>query len=301
MERKNREQLRAYFASHEIRLVALDLDRTTLHSDGRLAERTKEAICQVLRCGIHVAVISGRPRCSLPQDVLALEGVEYLLTSNGAAVYKRDSKTGTEARLHSWVLEAASVRRIMGFTRQEFLQGRLTYEAFVKGTAYAPEAYVMDPQAYGTPDYAVSYVQTTRTPVADFERFVRENEDSLDSLDLIIPEKDAFFDLGKKVRQEVGEIYMTSSMERMLEISHKDAGKGSGLRFLANALGCELASVIAFGDGDNDADMLACAGVGVAVANATELCLQQADYITARNDQYGVAQVLELLVSMVDM
>lgn len=300
MERKNREQLRAYFASHEIRLVALDLDRTTLHGDGRLAERTREAICQVLRCGIHVAVISGRPRCSLPQDVLTLEGVEYLLTSNGAAVYKRDTQTGTEARIHSWVLEAVSVRQIMELTRQEFLKGGLTYEVFVEGIAYAPEAYVTDPQAYGTPAYAVPYVQTTRIAVTDFECFVRENEDSLDSLDLIIPEKHAFFDLCKKIRQEVGEIYMTSSMERMLEISHKDAGKGSGLRFLANALGCELASVIAFGDGDNDADMLACAGVGVAVANATELCLQQADYITDRNDQYGVAQVLELLVSMVD-
>lgn len=131
MKRKNQEQLRAYFASHEIRLVALDLDRTTLHSDGRLAERTRAAISEVLRHGIHVAVISGRPRCSLPQDVLALKGVEYLLTSNGAAVYKRDPHTGAEARIHSWVLDVASVRRIMDLTKQEFLQGRLTYEVFV--------------------------------------------------------------------------------------------------------------------------------------------------------------------------
>ena len=92
---------------------------------------------------------------------------------------------------------------------------------------------------------------------------------------------------------------MTSSMDRMLEISHRDAGKGSGLLYVLQQLELDKNSAIAFGDGDNDADMLEQAGVGVAMANAMPLCMEKADYISKSNDEYGVAEVLELLIDVI--
>jgi hydroxymethylpyrimidine pyrophosphatase-like HAD family hydrolase len=50
---------------------------------------------------------------------------------------------------------------------------------------------------------------------------------------------------------------------------------------------------VAFGDMPNDLPMLAWAGHGVAVANAHPEVLAIAAEVTGRNDDDGVAQVLE--------
>ena len=55
--------------------------------------------------------------------------------------------------------------------------------------------------------------------------------------------------------------------------------------------------IAAFGNGDNDADMLSFAGLGIAVANASEKCLAAADYICPKNDEHGVAQTIEKLLT----
>ena len=75
-----------------------------------------------------------------------------------------------------------------------------------------------------------------------------------------------------------------------MEISHREAGKHSGVRFVTELLGLSPEAVAAFGDGDNDADMLAYVGCGIAVANASPACLAAADLVTGHHDEDGVAQ-----------
>ena len=50
---------------------------------------------------------------------------------------------------------------------------------------------------------------------------------------------------------------------------------------------------MAIGDGSNDLSMIQAAGVGVAMENAMEMLKEQADYITASNEQDGVAAAIE--------
>lgn len=52
---------------------------------------------------------------------------------------------------------------------------------------------------------------------------------------------------------------------------------------------------MACGDSLNDQRMLQLAGVGVAVANASEEIKETADYVTASNDEDGVAKAIEKL------
>lgn len=49
-----------------IRLIALDLDGTTLRSDGSLSGRTRQALRAAMDQGVHVVVASGRSFHSLP-------------------------------------------------------------------------------------------------------------------------------------------------------------------------------------------------------------------------------------------
>ena len=270
-----------------IRCVALDLDGTTLNSQGKLSERTRQAIRAVLERRIHVIVASGRPVSSLPEEVVGIPGIRYAVTSNGAAV--RDLETGEILREYKLTPEAAE--EILGLT-----EGMdVAYETFIAGIPYAQASYVADPVRYGAAATAVSYVRRTRKPVEDIRGFIRRHKEELDSIDVVIREgKEA---LWKKLETQVEDIYVTSSVPQLLEISYKEAGKASGVRFLLDHLKIAREHLAAFGDGDNDSGMLRLAGVGVAVANAVPGCLAAADRITGSNDEDGVAAELERILA----
>ena len=58
----------------------------------------------------------------------------------------------------------------------------------------------------------------------------------------------------------------------------------------------EQSDVIAFGDAGNDIDMIRFAGLGIAMGNASDDLKAVADFITATNEEDGVAKVLENFV-----
>ena len=118
----------------------------------------------------------------------------------------------------------------------------------------------------------------------------------LDSLDLVVPDQETKTHVWGLLKESVPDIYITSSVRQLIEISHRDAGKHSGVRYVAELLDLSPAQIAAFGDGDNDADMLAFVGCGIAVANATPACLAAADHVTVHHDQDGVAHgIYEIL------
>ncbi len=61
-------------------------------------------------------------------------------------------------------------------------------------------------------------------------------------------------------------------------------------------LGYHREEMIAFGDGHNDASMLAYAGRSVAMANAVDELKEQADEVTASNDEDGIAVIVKRLL-----
>lgn len=266
----------------DIRCIALDLDRTTLNGEGRLSPATRQALERAIAKGVHIVIASGRSFRSLPEDVVSLPGIEYAITSNGAAVYHLP----TGRRLHGYTLEPQSVERILTLTAGE----PVVYEAFVAGSAYADSAYVADPVAHGATPQAIHYIQNTRHPEADIRAFIRTHMMELDSLDLVVGNEADKTRIWAMLQRAVPEVYITSSVQQLIEISHRDAGKHSGVRFVTELLGISPGQAAAFGDGDNDADMLAYVGCGIAVENASPACLAAADYVTARHDQDGVAR-----------
>ena len=273
-----------------IRCIALDLDRTTLNAQGRLSPGNRAALEYAIGKGVHVVIASGRAFSTLPEDVLALKGIQYAITSNGAAVYELP----TGECIHRYTLTPRAVERILELTAGE----RASYEAFIRGEAYAAAAYVRDPVRYGATPEAVAYVQSTRHLVEDIRGFILDRRDQLDSMDIVVPSEAERQRIWTYLAREIPDIYITSSVQQLLEISHKDAGKHSGLGFVLERLGLERADCAAFGDGDNDADMLRFAGLGVAVANASKACLAAADLVTKSHDEDGVAYAIEKLLQI---
>ena len=276
----------------DIKCIALDLDRTTLNAQGKLSKANEEAIRKAVAKGIHVCIASGRAFDTLPQDVVSIPGIEYAITSNGAAVYRIQDKQC----LRSYVLTEQSVKKILELTK-DF---PVTYEGFIRGTAYAAKEYIEDPVKFGATEHAVAYVQSTRHLQDDIVSFLKQHDDELDSMDIVVKDEAQKQKVIEVLKAEVEDIYITSSISQLVEISYKDAGKRSGVKFITEYLGLNPKQVVAFGDADNDIDMLEYAGCGIAMENASNGLLAVADAVTLHHDRDGVAYALKNILKCID-
>lgn len=275
----------------DIKLIALDLDRTTLNAKSRLSEGNRAALERAIQNGVHVVIASGRPFRSLPEDVLSVDGIEYAITSNGAALWHLP----TGRCLHSFTLPPDTAETVLRLTADEY---RVTCEAIIRGDAYCDAAYLRDPERFGAVPEGIAYIRATRTLVEDMPAFLREHCHELESIDVIVPGAELRDRVMARLRPALPDVYFTTSAPQLVELSHRDAGKHSGLRLLTERLGLTPEQCIAFGDADNDADLLRWAGTGVAVANATPACRAAADYVTLPHDADGVAHALRELLGL---
>ena len=264
-----------------IRLVALDLDETTLRTGGNLSEYTRHALEEADRNGIQIVAASGRAFSALPKAVTDLPFVEYAIASNGANIY--EVKTGK--RVMAKFLEKEAAGRILDIAREE----GLLVEGFIDGVPYSQRNYVEDTDRLNRTGRNARYVQSTRRPVEDIFAFLRQAK-CLDSVNLLVEEQERKPAVRKRVEEEVKGIYLTTSADVLLETANKDAGKGPALRELAKMLRIDREEIAAFGNAENDIDMIRFAGTGIAVANAAEEVRAAADEVTESNDEDGVAR-----------
>ena len=156
-----------------VKLIALDLDRTTLTSDGHLSEANKRALSGAIKRGVHVCIASGRAFDTLPEEVLNVKGIEYAITSNGASVYRiADRKC-----IKSYILKPQSVDNVLSVCKQY----PVTYEAFIRGCAYAAKEYIDNPVKYGATGINNLYVIFDRDIVIGgfVSRYLLEYEENI--------------------------------------------------------------------------------------------------------------------------
>ena len=93
-----------------------------------------------------------------------------------------------------------------------------------------------------------------------------------------------------------GQFEVSGSASTNIEINLKGVSKAAGLAEVATTLGIKPNEIVAVGDSFNDLAMITWVGFGVAMQNAEEIVKKTADYITASNEEDGVAQVIKLLL-----
>lgn len=266
-----------------IKLIASDLDGTLLTDKKELSPETRKALTMAVAQGIYIVPTTGRSFESIPDMIREYPGIEYLITANGGAVYSAKEKK----RVYQCILRPESVEAAIAVRKRE----NLVMEVVVDGIPYAEEDYVRDPLPYLATEYGAKYIKATRTPVKDILQFATDHADELDSISFVCSYEDRNR-LYTSLEDEIPDIYVTSSVSNLLEIGHKDAGKGRTLRWLLDRLGISPEEAMAFGDADNDSSMLEAVKYGFAMGNATENCKRSAAYVTGTNEEDGVAKAI---------
>lgn len=270
-----------------IKLIALDLDGTTINNDRKISKRNRAALQKAAEQGVNIVIATGRPFSALPADVFEIEAIRYVLTSNGASITDlAENKTFYENCLSSLATE-----RSVSLLRQY----PYIIECFVKGIAYIDGAYYRQVERSGKSFRDVEYILTTRNPVEDIYQFMLEHKGSIENINI------NFEDISEKpaMREKlltIPEATITSSFAHNLEIGGATTSKAEALRQMGKLLGIDSSEMMAAGDSPNDIAMLRACGFPVAVGNAVDEVKAVAKYIAPSNDEDGVADAVEKFV-----
>jgi Cof subfamily protein (haloacid dehalogenase superfamily) len=82
----------------------------------------------------------------------------------------------------------------------------------------------------------------------------------------------------------------------ILTLTSSKASKGDALKAACSHLGITTDQVVAFGDSENDIEMFRAAGTSVAMGQADEHTRAEAEFVTGRNDEAGVAQAVDRIL-----
>lgn len=273
----------------DIKLIALDLDGTTLNSAGHVSAITKLTLETCIAHGIHVVIASGRASSALPADILAIQGLNYAITSNGSSIFSLpDFK-----RIYANDMLPETVDAVLDIAASS----GFTYEAFIAGKAYTAQAYYDCATAFGVPERMNAYVRSTRTPVPSMADFIHAHRHEIEGIDMIVPDPDKKAAIRKQLEQ-VTNLYITGSESYYIELATGSVSKASALHTLAGLLHIMPENIIAFGDGGNDIELLTYAGHGVAMQNSAPSLLEAADAVTLSNDEDGVAYYLTKILPL---
>jgi len=270
----------------KILLFALDMDGTLLQPDHRtISEEDKAAISAAVQKGAKFIPATGRMANHIPEPVKALPCWEYAITSNGAAVFERE----TNRIIHGVYLDAVLLRRIVA-KLQEF---HLFFEIYADGQSFMEAEKLEHFESYQLPAHSIEFFRQKGHQIPSMEDFLAEDHHFEKIYIPYIP-KEVYPKL--KAMLKTFPVLVTSSVGDNLEVNATDANKGNALRFLQDFLGLKRENLLAVGDQDNDLPMIRYAGVGVAMGNAASFVKEEADFITKTNGENGVAHALNTFI-----
>lgn len=270
----------------KIKLIALDLDGTTLTRNG-LTRRTKETLEEAIEKGIDVVIATGRPYSALPETVKTIKGLEHIIISNGAHIVR----PLTGEFLYSNYVEREAILRV----RDMLMKRDFPVEVFTEGRAYVDRELYEDLKKNGSTYLAARYILRTREPVDRIYDFWYEHADSIENVNIQFEHQEDKAEM-KSILEKAEGITLTSSTYHNLEVGGETTSKASALEELCRMKGLTMENVMAFGDSPNDGAMIREAGIGVAMENATADILEDADITAPSNDDEGVAYTLRMLL-----
>lgn len=284
-----------------IKLLALDLDGTTLNSSGEIPAANRSAIRAAEEKGVLVTIATGRRFRDARPVGIDLELKAPLITHNGALLKYADSEVVVASDLLSMETSREVVRA---------------------GKSYGGDALVStDPYGNGTLLY--DRISEDNLPLKKYLRWAdnlhggvagRDGVEHVPSLDEILHKYEIvhisfsggcapMLELEVNLRAELGDsvtllatIYPHLNFT-LLDILPPNSSKGHGVAKLVELNGIQPQDVMAVGDNFNDLEMLEYAGTAVVMGNADPKLLERDEfYTTVSNDENGVASAINRFI-----
>ena len=267
------------------KIIAFDLDGTLLNDTKEIPEENLRMLCRAAECGVQLVPATGRIYPGLPEQLRALPFVRYCICVNGAQVYDAWEKK---------VICRAEIPAARAIELAEFMDGLpVIYDCYQDNWGWMTRSMQENAAAFVPIDHSLRMVRSLRTPVDELKAYLREQNRSVQKLQLFTPDDALRGRLLTDLAERFPCLSVSTSMPCNIEINDAHANKGEAIASLAAYLGLPMAATMAIGDGLNDRSMIKMAGTGVAMANACPEILALADEVTASCDEDGAALAIE--------
>ncbi len=267
----------------KIKLVALDMDGTTLKSDNTISETDLAAIKKAQRYGIMIVPSTGRPLDAIPKEIIELP-VKYAITKNGSIITDLESQ---EECYHELIEKELALPIVKVIEQMDvFLSADINNIRVASGKNLENAKHTYKNLHFDdhlVVDSLYEYIKNTKDVVIDKIGILVTDDDIRRN---ILFEQRNYIDLN---------IMQTSPIS--IEINNRLASKGNALKWLASKLELKKENIAAIGDSDNDLIMLCYAGYSFAMTNGTRYARETADEITLSNDENGVAFAIDKILT----
>jgi 5-amino-6-(5-phospho-D-ribitylamino)uracil phosphatase len=236
----------------EIKLIALDMDGTLLNDEHEVSEENRKAIKEAQEKGVFVVLSTGRSLRNCQKHADSLALTSYLVTVNGSEIY--DDQRGLVERN---LVSSESIQWMLELTQKH----KIRYWAISTNRNFFDEM----PEDIHAEEWLKFGFNIKDVPTRD--RIQKELEAR-------------------------GGFELSNSTPTNIEVNPVGINKAKGLSLVCERLGIDMKNVMAVGDSLNDLAMINAAGLGVAMGNAQETVKKAADWITANNNEDGVAAAI---------
>lgn len=265
------------------KLLVLDVDGTLLNDEREISKRTLAARLKVQQMGVRIVLASGRPTYGLMPLAKTLELGNYggfVLSYNGCQIIKaQNGEILFERRINPEMLPYLEKKaRKNGFAIFTYHDDTLITDSpdneYIKNEALLNNLKIIREDEFST---AIDFAPCKCMLVSDKEKALIGLEQHWE-------------------KRLAGTLDAFRSEPYFLEVVPCGVNKANTLGALLEHLGVTREEVIAVGDGVCDVTMLQLAGMGVAMGHSQDSVKVCADYVTASNEEDGVALAVEKLI-----
>ena len=265
------------------KLLVLDVDGKLLNDERESSKRTLAALLKVQQMGVRIVLASGRPTYGLMPLAKTLELGNYggfVLSYNGCQIIKaQNGEILFERRINPEMLPYLEKKaRKNGFAIFTYHDDTLITDSpdneYIKNEALLNNLKIIKEDEFST---AIDFAPCKCMLVSDKEKALIGLEQHWE-------------------KRLAGTLDAFRSEPYFLEVVPCGVNKANTLGALLEHLGVTREEVIAVGDGVCDVTMLQLAGMGVAMGHSQDSVKVCADYVTASNEEDGVALAVEKLI-----
>ncbi|AGM24692.1 Cof-type HAD-IIB family hydrolase [Spiroplasma chrysopicola] len=266
------------------KLIALDLDGTTVKSRNKISKKNQRTIKWALENDIKVVIATGRSLGAMRKVIEKLKLAEYnmpVVSFNGSVIY--DVKND----------------KIIKHNYFETKEAITFFEQAKKDKVSL--------WAYSVSNDKLAYINNKNSLMVKWMSFhthrktrvfsqVKNFNDQIYKF-VISGKKANVFSFRKTIENNfecnIFDWSYVSKSNLNLEICPVTSDKKHALEFIAKKYNIAPEEIIAMGDGSNDIEMLKWAGLGIAMGNAKKQVKAIANDVTAHHKKSGVAKAIE--------
>ena len=260
------------------KLIAADMDGTLLNSNNEITPETVSAVKSAIDKGAVFTISTGRPVQGIKKYIDQLGLDCPVITYNGAVVVH--SRTGEV--IFSQNMDSTEAKKVY----EEALKHKTMFVVWSQNRLYVSEI--------GEKSRFYEGVANTKAELlTDFDALIEQGITKIlwfHDAEILNEWKTELVNAGFKATT------ITKSRDYFLEFFSDKTSKAVAMEKLGQYYNIDKSEMIAIGDQTNDSPMIEYAGLGVAMENAADSVKAIADYITASNNDDGVAEVIKKFV-----